>query len=356
MNRFVYGDGVESRVPYTGYNDHYVMNECQVRLKNDDLWHKFNNLENEMIITKTGRRMFPSLQIEISNLEPQSTYCVMIEMVPASHCRLKYSTNEGWAPAGSEEAQSPKRLYVHPESPAKGEYWMSQTVNFARMKLTNTAAPPPGQVVLTSMHKYQPRIIIAKTSDPSTFAWVPNKCIVFPETLFVAVTAYQNEKITQLKIDNNPFAKGFRVTGQSKCKRKKEDCSDSDSDELPCKTLKIDVESVSSSSPVCTSSTTDSPPSPTESEELKSPKIPSTSPKEPTYCYPYAWDGYYSPPSSLYHPMTYYPGFYPNYYGGFFWRDTLYTRQSDSIREKESVKENTAKKYSDFSIRSILGC
>jgi hypothetical protein len=24
------------------------------------------------------------------------------------------------------------------------------------------------------------------------------------------VTAYQNDRITQLKIDNNPFAKGFR--------------------------------------------------------------------------------------------------------------------------------------------------
>jgi len=30
----------------------------------------------------------------------------------------------------------------------------------------------------------------------------------------------QNENITKLKIDNNPFAKGFRETGQSRCKRK----------------------------------------------------------------------------------------------------------------------------------------
>lgn len=33
---------------------------------------------------------------------------------------------------------------------------------------------------------------------------------VFPETQFIAVTAYQNADITQLKIDHNPFAKGFR--------------------------------------------------------------------------------------------------------------------------------------------------
>ncbi len=30
----------------------------------------------------------------------------------------------------------------------------------------------------------------------------------------------QNYRITKLKIDNNPFAKGFRETGQSRCKRK----------------------------------------------------------------------------------------------------------------------------------------
>ncbi|CAK9252428.1 unnamed protein product, partial [Sphagnum jensenii] len=35
-------------------------------------------------------------------------------------------------------------------------------------------------------------------------------------TEFIAVTAYQNEKITRLKIDNNPFAKGFRETGAGK--------------------------------------------------------------------------------------------------------------------------------------------
>ncbi|CAD7004875.1 unnamed protein product [Ceratitis capitata] len=54
------------------------------------------------------------------------------------------------------------------------------------------------------------------------------QAFVFPETEFVAVTAYQNDRITKLKIDNNPFAKGFRETGQSRSKRK---MSSSPSDE-----------------------------------------------------------------------------------------------------------------------------
>lgn len=37
-----------------------------------------------------------------------------------------------------------------------------------------------------------------------------HRTFVFPETVFTAVTAYQNQLITKLKIDSNPFAKGFR--------------------------------------------------------------------------------------------------------------------------------------------------
>ena len=36
------------------------------------------------------------------------------------------------------------------------------------------------------------------------------RTFVFPETVFTAVTAYQNQLITKMKIDKNPFAKGFR--------------------------------------------------------------------------------------------------------------------------------------------------
>ena len=36
------------------------------------------------------------------------------------------------------------------------------------------------------------------------------RTFVFPETQFTTVTAYQNQCITKLKIESNPFAKGFR--------------------------------------------------------------------------------------------------------------------------------------------------
>lgn len=41
------------------------------------------------------------------------------------------------------------------------------------------------------MHKYQPRLHIVRASDPSQIPWSAQKGFTFPETEFVAVTAYQ---------------------------------------------------------------------------------------------------------------------------------------------------------------------
>lgn len=67
------------------------------------------------------------------------------------------------------------------------------------------------------MHRYQPRIHLVRLShgqsipaNPKELLELDHKTYVFPETVFTAVTAYQNQLITKLKIDSNPFAKGFR--------------------------------------------------------------------------------------------------------------------------------------------------
>ena len=57
------------------------------------------------------------------------------------------------------------------------------------------------------MHKYM--VVIKIRQEGSNFSY-PEMEFVFHESAFFAVTAYQNNKITQLKIQNNPFAKAFR--------------------------------------------------------------------------------------------------------------------------------------------------
>ncbi len=55
------------------------------------------------------------------------------------------------------------------------------------------------------MHKYVLSIIVNKIGIEES-----ETVIVLTATEFITVTAYQNSKLTLLKINNNPFAKGFR--------------------------------------------------------------------------------------------------------------------------------------------------
>lgn len=62
------------------------------------------------------------------------------------------------------------------------------------------------------MHKYQPRLHIIKTSDLTQLPWSPQQNYVFPETEFIAVTAYQvsifnknnNDKMTISSYNSRP--------------------------------------------------------------------------------------------------------------------------------------------------------
>ena len=76
------------------------------------------------------------------------------------------------------------------------------------------------QTILNSMHKYQPRFHLVRANDILQLPYSTFRTYVFKETAFIGVTAYQNEKVTQLKIDHNPFAKGFRESGAGKSQKK----------------------------------------------------------------------------------------------------------------------------------------
>jgi T-box protein 1 len=71
------------------------------------------------------------------------------------------------------------------------------------------------KIILNSMHRYQPRVHCvyspsSKTDELLVQQTQAFRTFTFPETKFIGVTAYQNHRITQLKIASNPFAKGFR--------------------------------------------------------------------------------------------------------------------------------------------------
>lgn len=52
------------------------------------------------------------------------------------------------------------------------------------------------QTILNSMHKYQPRFHLVRANDILKLPYSTFRTYVFKETEFIAVTAYQNEKVS----------------------------------------------------------------------------------------------------------------------------------------------------------------
>lgn len=60
------------------------------------------------------------------------------------------------------------------------------------------AAPTLLQIILNSMHRYQPRfhvVFVDPRKDSARYAQENFKSFVFTETQFTAVTAYQNHRV-----------------------------------------------------------------------------------------------------------------------------------------------------------------
>jgi len=197
-----------------------VQDDPKVTLEHKDLWTEFNKHGTEMVITKSGRQMFPQMKFRLTGLDPKAKYILLLDIVASDDYRYKFH-NSRWIVAGKADPEMPKRMYIHPDSPATGEQWMQKVVSFHKLKLTNNISDKHGLTILNSMHKYQPRFHLVRATDIMQLPYSTFRTYVFKECTFIAVTAYQNEKITQLKIDHNPFAKGFRDTGASKSSKKK---------------------------------------------------------------------------------------------------------------------------------------
>uniref|UniRef100_A0A8C1MPX9 T-box transcription factor TBX21 n=1 Tax=Cyprinus carpio TaxID=7962 RepID=A0A8C1MPX9_CYPCA len=193
-----------------------VPGKAQLYLRNRALWFKFHRHQTEMIITKQGRRMFPFLSFGVAGLDPMCHYNIVVDVILADPSHWRFQGGR-WIPSSRADTNvTGSRVYVHPDSPNTGAHWMRQEISFGKLKLTNNKGAYSNStqmIALQSLQKYQPRvhvIEISKGGDEDTSDPDRVQTFTFPETQFIAVTAYQNTAITQLKIDHNPFAKGFR--------------------------------------------------------------------------------------------------------------------------------------------------
>ncbi|XP_022050114.2 MAX gene-associated protein [Acanthochromis polyacanthus] len=194
-----------------------------VTLENNSVWKQFYSCGTEMILTKQGRRMFPYCRYRLAGLDPDQQYNLVLSIVPSGQYRYRWSTSK-WEIHGPAEHQSQGliRAFSHHYSPCRGSEWMSCLVSFYKLKLTNNSQDQDGHIILHSMHRYIPRLHVIPvldgnqpTADKPVVMGPESMTFTFPQTEFMAVTTYQNFRITQLKINHNPFAKGFREDGHN---------------------------------------------------------------------------------------------------------------------------------------------
>ncbi|KAF7217134.1 T-box 3 [Nothobranchius furzeri] len=178
-----------------------VEDDPKVHLEAKELWELFHKKGTEMVITKSGRRMFPPFKVRCTGLDKKAKYILLMDIVAADDCRYKFH-NSRWMVAGKADPEMPKRMYIHPDSPATGEQWMSKVVNFHKLKLTNN---------ISDKHGFNFKVCYHKTSERFKIIYITNcaRILIFLQ-------------ITQLKIDHNPFAKGFRDTGNGRREKRKQ--------------------------------------------------------------------------------------------------------------------------------------
>ncbi|XP_058469445.1 MAX gene-associated protein isoform X2 [Solea solea] len=195
-----------------------TLNGVTVTLENNSVWKQFHSCGTEMILTKQGRRMFPYCRYRLSGLEPECYYKLVLSIVPFDQFKYRWNRFQWEVCAVADiQTQGQIRAFSHQHSPCKGSEWLSGWVSFYKLKLTNNYLDRDDHIILQSMQRYIPRLHVIPVPDGVvTMPEAPvvmgpeSMTFIFPQTEFMAVTTYQNFRITQLKINHNPFAKGFR--------------------------------------------------------------------------------------------------------------------------------------------------
>ena len=136
----------------SGKSNSPTLDDLKCSLENKDLWDKFSEFGTEMIITRTGRRMFPTVRCSFANVDKMSVssgakFHVLLDIVPADNKRYRYAYHRSqWLVAGKADPAPLHRLYPHPDGPFSLDQLRKQVTSFEKVKITNNESDNSGQV------------------------------------------------------------------------------------------------------------------------------------------------------------------------------------------------------------------
>lgn len=238
----------------------------KIEPENRDLWNRFQSCErNEMIITKSGRCLFPVLKfnvlLEESDLpapNPKFNFSYGLGMERVDLYKWKYRDGHWFSLTTSNSSslvESSWHIYEPETSPSSWLQILHEGLNFSKVKLTNRKSSSSSLFLsqastsnsvntsasnyfsLSSFGNYVPVVYLLnwscfmnyhrETLEPVSIDTILRnydskelekegslKIIRVYECSFIAVTHYQNVLITHLKKHNNPHAKGFILTDE----------------------------------------------------------------------------------------------------------------------------------------------
>ncbi|VDN93402.1 unnamed protein product [Brugia pahangi] len=194
--------------------------KIRIAISHRKLWEEFNRNINEMILTSKGRCIYPRIGYSVEGLEPKTMYLICLKICRTDRARYKYTAGEWHMIATGEPENEAKYIYPDNGSTQLGQYWMSNGIRFGKLKITNSTKDCSSNVLLTSMHKYRPILYIYKVYatpalcfDGSTILTNQYQLVkTFTDQImeFIAVTAYQNQRIIEMKKIHNSYARGQR--------------------------------------------------------------------------------------------------------------------------------------------------
>ncbi|PIC54589.1 hypothetical protein B9Z55_003780 [Caenorhabditis nigoni] len=192
--------------------------KIKLKLANEELWQKFPQPMEMLILMKTGKKLFPTLEYSVDGLDKDALYEVELHMERANNNRYNYSKIK-WLESESDLPNTPTEKVKHSNGILTGEQWMADSICFESVRLTNDPnLKSPNHICVQSMHKWRPVVTIRKISTENAEEGF-EKEFRLEETCFIAVTIYHNRDLVYLKLANNLTAAAYREQTRRKKNR-----------------------------------------------------------------------------------------------------------------------------------------
>ncbi|EGT35674.1 hypothetical protein CAEBREN_15660 [Caenorhabditis brenneri] len=169
----------------------------------NDIWKNCHDLGNEMIVTTKIRRIFPTMEFQISGLEPIKTYKLSMHLERADNKKYRFfNSTLSYSSCNSPEPMKPPKIVFHPRGPQTGAEWMSNSISFDNIRITCTKQVEQESelfIYLHSGHRYQPVLVIYEEDKPVYVSKIEHM-------VFIVTTLYHKDGIRTYKRSINKFS------------------------------------------------------------------------------------------------------------------------------------------------------